>query len=85
MTDLWQNAIGYRFRGCRGGSMKIYTTIQGDMWDSISYKAYGSEKYMGLLMQKNMELLDTFIFGSGTVINVPELEAETETDIPAWR
>ncbi len=65
--------------------MKTYTTIQGDMWDSISYKLYGSEKYMGLLMRSNMELLDTFIFGAGTVLSVPELEAETEPDIPAWR
>lgn len=85
MTGLWQSVTGYPSRGRRGGSMKTYTTIQGDMWDSISYKAYGSEKYMGLLMQNNMELLDTFIFGSGTVLKVPELEAETETDIPAWR
>ncbi|MCM1307583.1 MAG: tail protein X [Butyrivibrio sp.] len=65
--------------------MKTYTTIQGDMWDSVSYKVYGSEKYMGLLMQRNMERLDTFIFGSGTVLYVPELESETESDIPAWR
>lgn len=65
--------------------MKTYTTIQGDMWDSISYKLYGSEKYMGLLMRSNMELLDTFIFGADTVLSVPELEAETEPDIPAWR
>lgn len=85
MTGLWQSVTGYPSRGRRGGNMKTYTTIQGDMWDLISHKAYGSEKYMGLLMQNNMELLDTFIFSSGTVLKVPELEAETETDIPAWR
>ncbi len=64
---------------------KTYTTIQGDMWDSISYKIYGDEKYMGLLMQNNLELIDIFIFGAGTVIFVPELESEVETDIPSWR
>lgn len=65
--------------------MKTYTTIQGDMWDSIAYKLYGNEKYMGLLMQNNMELLDIFIFGAGTVLNVPELEEEPEADMPSWR
>lgn len=65
--------------------MKTYTTIQGDMWDSIAYKLYGNEKYMGLLMQNNMELLDIFIFGVGTVLNVPELEEESEADMPSWR
>ena len=65
--------------------MKTYTTLQGDMWDSIAYKLYGNEKYMGLLMQNNMELLDIFIFGAGTVLNVPELEEESEADMPSWR
>lgn len=65
--------------------MKTYTTIQGDMWDSIAYKLYGNEKYMGLLMQNNLELLDIFIFGAGTVLNVPELDSEAETDMPSWR
>lgn len=65
--------------------MKTYTTIQGDMWDSIAYKLYGNEKYMRLLMQNNMELLDIFIFGAGTALNVPELDLESETDMPSWR
>ena len=65
--------------------MKIYTTIQGNMWDSIAYKLYGDEKYMCQLMQCNLELLDIFIFGAGTVLNVPELELESETDMPSWR
>lgn len=65
--------------------MKTYTTIQGDMWDSIAYKLYGNEKYMCLLMWDNIELLDIFIFGAGTVLNVPELESEFEMDMPSWR
>ena len=65
--------------------MKTYTTIQGDMWDSISYKVYGSEKYIGLLMQSNLELLDIFIFDAGTEITVPEMENEIKSDSPSWR
>lgn len=65
--------------------MKTYTTIQGDMWDSISYKVYGSEKYIGLLMQNNLELLDIFIFDAGIVISVPEMKNEIKPDSPSWR
>ncbi len=64
---------------------ETYTTVQGDMWDSIAYKVYGDEKYMGFLMQNNLDLLDIFIFGAGTVLSVPELESETESDMPSWR
>lgn len=65
--------------------MKTYITIQGDMWDSIAYRMYGSEKYMDVLMKANMGLLDIFIFGAGTVLSVPELGAEEETEMPSWR
>lgn len=64
--------------------MKTYITIQGDMWDSIAYRLYGSEKYVGILMQANVELLDIFIFGAGTVLTIPELDVE-ETEMPSWR
>ena len=64
---------------------RVYTTIQGDMWDAISYKVYGDEKYMGLLMQANQELLDIFIFGAGTILIVPEQKEEVISDVPLWR
>lgn len=69
----------------KGCSMKTYTTIQGDMWDSIAYKVYGDEKYAGVLMQSNVDLLEIFIFGAGTVLTVPELSVEEETKSPPWR
>ena len=55
------------------------------MWDSIAYKVYGNEKYMGLLMKSNPQLLDIFIFSAGTLLSVPELRIEEEIDKPAWR
>ena len=39
---------------------RIYTTVQGDMWDSIAYHFYGDVKYIGLLLQNNLDLLTTF-------------------------
>jgi len=65
---------------------KTYTTIQGDAWDAIAYKVYGDESYTGWLMQHNLPLLDTFVFGAGVVLNTPDLpEGDTSTDAPIWR
>ena len=64
---------------------KTYVTVQGDMWDAISYRLYCSEKYMGLLMQANMEYLDIFVFSAGTVLAVPALETGKAADMPPWR
>ena len=32
---------------------KTYTTVQGDTWDLISFALYGTEKYVGELMESN--------------------------------
>lgn len=64
---------------------RIYTTIQGDMWDSIAYEFYGDVKYIGYLLQSNPELLDIFVFSAGTSVYVPKLPEEMELDVPEWR
>ena len=35
--------------------MNPYRTIQGDMWDGIAFKVYGSEAYMNVLLEANPE------------------------------
>ena len=62
-----------------------YTTIQGDTWDLIAYKLYGSEKYMKNLIEANWPLLEVLVFSSGTVINVPDIPEDSDTDAPFWR
>ncbi len=62
-----------------------YTTVQGDTWDLISYKVYGSEKYIGNLMQANFALLDYTVFPSSVKIIVPALPLEETDDAPEWR
>ena len=59
----------------------MYITKQGECWDEIAKNVYGSEKYIGFLMQNNMPLLDTIIFSAGQELNTPELPQ----DLPAWR
>ena len=63
-----------------------YTTKQGDVWDMISYEVYGSELHVGWLMQNNMQLLDTFVFSSGVVLQTPPLPMAAESNrFPPWR
>ena len=49
----------------------MYVTKQGECWDEIAKNVYGSEKYIGFLMQNNMPLLDTIIFSAGQELNTP--------------
>lgn len=62
----------------------MYKTKQGECWDEIAKKVYGSEKYIGYLMQNNLPLLDITAFSAGTEVKTPELPAD-ETYIPLWR
>ena len=64
---------------------ETYTTTQGDMWDSIAYNFYGDVKYIGLLLQNNLDLLDIFVFSAGTKVYIPEMPEEIEEDVPEWR
>ena len=50
---------------------KTYTTQQGDAWDAIAHKVYGSETYTGWLMQNNLPLLDIFVFEAGVISAKP--------------
>lgn len=65
---------------------KTYTTRQGDAWDQIAYRVYGSENYTGWLMQNNFPHLDTFVFGAGVVLKTPEPpKTVTASNVPFWR
>ncbi len=62
----------------------MYRTKQGQCWDEVARKVYGSERHTGYLMQNNMQLLDTAVFGAGVNISTPDLPAD-EMNLPAWR
>lgn len=64
---------------------RIYTTVQGDMWDSIAYQFYGDVKYIGLLLQNNLDLLEIYVFSAGTKVFIPEIPEEYDEDLPEWR
>lgn len=65
--------------------MKTYTTIQGDMWDMIAYKALGSCSYTNKLMTANQAHIRTFIFPAGVVLVLPEIKTEKANRLPPWK
>lgn len=66
--------------------MSQYTTVQGDMWDMISYRLFGAERYMVKLIEANPDHADTVIFSAGVVLTIPTLETATTPQIlPPWK
>lgn len=66
--------------------MGEYTTIQGDMWDSISKRLYGTEKHVKELMESNKGYLSTLVFSDGIALNVPIITIKEESNnMPPWR
>lgn len=64
--------------------MSSYTTIQGETWDLIAYKLWGSEYLFPLLLEANPNYRDTTFFSGGIVLNVPEITIEDYTVRPDW-
>jgi phage tail protein X len=63
----------------------IYTTIQGDTWDHISYKVYGKDKYSKDLMRANPKYLNVVFFSGGTLLICPDISEEETATLPPWR
>lgn len=64
---------------------RTYTTKQGDMWDSIAKKVYGSEAAMTKLMEANEDYVGTVVFSAGITINLPVWSAPQTSNLPPWR
>ena len=46
---------------------------------------YEDVKYIGLLLQNNLDLLEIYVFSAGTKVFIPEIPEEYDEDIPEWR
>lgn len=62
-----------------------YTTVSGDTWDIVAYKAYGNEMYMDTLIKANIEYKDTYIFPAGVALTLPEIELTVSESLPLWK
>ena len=63
----------------------IYSTIQGDMWDSIAYKVYGNELYMYALIEANQKYRDLSIFPAGIKLKLPKISKGSTRAVPPWK
>ncbi|MDD4599618.1 MAG: tail protein X [Negativicutes bacterium] len=65
--------------------MREYITTQGDTWDMISYKVYGSEMHMNTLIDANPEHRETVFFSANVRLKVPEIATPSPTKLPPWK
>ena len=67
--------------------MSTYTTLLGDMWDSIAYKLAGSTDVTNQLIEANLDKSSIMIFSAGIVLNVPDFNnyAADEEYYPPWK
>lgn len=64
---------------------KTYTTIQGDMWDSIAFSQLGDIAYTDRLMALNQPLLHYYIFPAGIVLALPDRVDDPAPSLPPWK
>lgn len=64
---------------------KTYTTISGDMWDTIAYKTLGNEAYTDKLIKNNLQYRHVTVFQAGTVLDIPDVEEEVSVELPPWK
>lgn len=65
--------------------MTTYVTVQGDTWDSISSKLFGSSNYIPALINPNQKHMHVFIFSTGVELLVPDEIVNSSMDLPPWK
>lgn len=65
--------------------MATYTTKSGDMWDSIAYQQLGSTAYTDLLINANLQHREIYLFPSGVVLELPEIQTPINSSLPPWK
>lgn len=63
----------------------MYSTMQGDMWDLISYRVYGSEMYVKNLLEANPDYRTIAVFPSGIALTCPDIPSSTSSIMPPWK
>lgn len=65
--------------------MKTYTTVQGDMWDSIAFTQLGDTAYTDRLMNLNRQYRTCYTFPAGIVLVLPEEARKISDTLPPWK
>ena len=59
-------------------------TVQGQAWDQVALKRYGSEKQMGSLLPANVDEIDALLFEGGIALEIPAIEPLRVKSVPPW-
>jgi phage tail protein X len=65
--------------------MRNYITTQGDMFDIIAMRVYGSEMHMHLLVDANPAYRKTVVFPANCELVVPDNPGQPDVSFPGWR
>ena len=65
--------------------MKTYTTVQGDMLDSIAFSQLGDVAHTDKLMNANLRYREYYTFPAGIVLTLPEIPERTSDTLPPWK
>ncbi len=61
-----------------------YRTIQGDFFDDIAYRTYGSEKYGVSIMTANPGYADVVRFDAGITLTIPQVASSQNITVVPW-
>jgi phage tail protein X len=68
--------------------MTTYNTVEGDVWDLISFKQYGDEAFINILINANPHLRHIEVFDGDIQITIPdkpEIPYDSPQKLPPWK
>jgi phage tail protein X len=70
------------------GLPKEYLAPQGSVWDQISYKFFGDERFIDALLEANPSVRNIVRFEKPTLIIIPDrpaIPADSVSRLPPWK
>jgi len=68
--------------------LRQYMVSQGDVWDLVSFRIFGDECLMNVLLSANPTLRHIVQFNEPLIINVPERpikRSQSSINLPPWK
>lgn len=62
-----------------------YTTVQGDTFDMLAYRAYGDEFKAHYIIQANPDCANVLVFNAGIILTVPIISKSAASSLPPWK
>lgn len=68
-------------------SFTRYTTVQGDRWDTVAFKAYGDPMKITPIVEANTHVPKQPVLPAGIILNIPiqERDKVTPNILPPWK